>query len=258
MANLTQQPPGDLDIVLAPLEPGTTLDLRMTAEAAADAASTAPIEAAISLFATAVNASMFSHGRIASLEIDPLPAPHTSAIAQRWRVTGADTAALHVLAGLLDTVHRELTPLRHVRLLPGTPSASTPLLDRSEVFALPYPSYPKPPPFSLWLKHRLAGAKDYLIRVAFERPVSDAEFDRLEASFVTWNRLVTHGAFGNARGEVLLDDSIVRSQTYMAAPDTLEHEFVVGIGHVGAFEALINMVIALGRTLAPVKRLEIT
>jgi hypothetical protein len=70
--------------------------------------------------------------------------------------------------------------------------------------------------------------------------------------------LITHGAFGSGRDEVQLDDSLASSQTYMAAPDTLEHEFVRAIGQVGAFEALINLVIGIDRTLTRVVRLEIT
>jgi hypothetical protein len=246
----------DVEFELAPLEAGASLDLRLDIEAASAPASMLAVEAAVALFRSAVEASMFSRGRAASLTTEATAVSHGSTLTQQWHIAGVDAGSWRVLAGLLQTVHDNQTPLRAVRL--RAPASSAPCWSRSEVLALPYPSHPKPTPFELWLKHRLAGAKDYLIRTVFDRTVSDREFDRLEASFVTWSQLITHGAFGNERDEVQLDDSLATSQTYLAAPDTLEHEFVRPIGQVGAFAALINLVVGLDRTVARVVRLEIT
>lgn len=246
----------DVVFELAPIEAGASLDLRLEIETALARTSMLAVEAAIALFRGAVEASMFSRGQAASLITEAAAAPRDAVLAQRWHIAGVDAGSWRVLAGLLQTVHDKQTPLRTVRL--HAPTSPSPWLGRSEIFSLTYPRHPKPTPFELWLKHRLAGAKDYLIRVVFDRALSDREFDLLEASFVTWSRLITHGAFGNERDEVQLDDSLASSQTYMAAPDTLEHEFVRPIGQVGAFEALINLVIGLDRTLTRVVRLEIT
>ena len=100
--------------------------------------------------------------------------------------------------------------------------------------------------------------KDVLIRFEFSRELSNDEFDAIEPLFVTWNHLITHGGYGNDVGEVELDDAIVCGETYMAAPDTLEHEFVCAVAHVAAFEAVVNMAIGVHRRLCTLKRVEIT
>lgn len=88
--------------------------------------------------------------------------------------------------------------------------------------------------------------------------MSDEEFDAIEPLFVTWNRLITRGGYGNEVGEVELDDAIVCGETYMAAPQTLEHEFVRAVAQVAAYEAVVNMAIGVHHRLCPLKRVEIT
>lgn len=254
----TPSPAPAPELRLARVDADSGVGMQLEVERAAADVPAAPVDAAVKLFADASNGSMFSRGREACLVVHPMPAAPPATLIYRWSIAGVEPASLRVLANLLDTLSEGPVPLRTVRLRPEPPRPSATELGRAELCALGYPIYPKPPPFALQLKHRLSGAKDYLIRVVFDRALTDAEFDQLESGFVVWDRLITHGGFGNNRGEVQLDDTIACSQTYMAAPDTLEHEFVRGIGQSGAFAALVNLVIGFGRTLAEVRRLEIT
>lgn len=247
-------PPFSVDLLVVESVTGVTearLDIEtQSAEGPLDA-----VQAVVELFRQAVAAAMFSAGRDAMLEIERADAS-AGRLAQRWRVSGIDVGAYRVLLNLLDVVSLNGMPLSGLRLRSAGRSATA--ADRRSLMAHAYPRWPIPLPFELWLKQRLAGAKDVLIRFEFSRELSNDEFDAIEPLFVTWNHLITHGGYGNDVGEVELDDAIVCGETYMAAPDTLEHEFVCSVAHVAAFEAVVNMAIGVHRRLCTLKRVEIT
>lgn len=238
--------------------PGASVDVaaRFEVEAMDGSASMAPVGWVIELFKRAVAAAMFSGGRAAGLDVTSASGVRAGALEQQWRLCGVDAGAYRVLLNLLDVVHANLTSLRAVRLRDDSRPPNS--LGRREIYELSYPRWSRPVPFELSLKQRLIGAKDVLVRIEFARPLDDEEFSRAEAVFVTWTHLITHGGYQNQCGEIELDDAIVCSQTYMATPDTVEHEFVRAVGEMAAFEALLNLAVGLHRTLVPVTRFEIT
>lgn len=213
------------------------------------------IEYIVALFQRAVGTAMFSGGRNASLEIASVKNITEGRFLQQWKINGIEPGGYRVFINMLEIVHIRQVALASVRLV--SPPQEGKRLDRHAVMASDYPARGRAVPFGLRLKRVLAGTKNVLVRLEFTRELRNEEVDMLEGLFVTWDRLITHGGYGSEFGEVALDDSIVRGETYMASPDTLEHEFICTIGQAAAFEPLINMAIKLHRTFCPLTAFEI-
>jgi hypothetical protein len=244
------------DVEFSVPDASTEAQFSFEAEAMDLAASVDKIGVVVGLFRAAVNAAMFSRGRSSVLEITAAGRAQEGVLSQHWTLGAIDAGAYRVLLNMLDVLHAHQSKLRAVRLraLSSQPYS----IDRQAVYALSYPSWSRPAPFEISLKQRLIGAKDVLVRIEFARALSDEEFTRAETLFIAWNHLITHGGYENANGEVELDDAIVCGSTYMAAPDTLEHEFVRSVGQMAAFEALINLTVGMHDSLGPVRLFEIT
>jgi hypothetical protein len=201
---------------------------------------------ATTAFERAIRVGMFST-RIAEqgslIETDLMNPTDDPRVRCVWRTTDLQPAAFRVLLEMLETIHRFSGPVESVRLL-GRSTAPGHLLDVRHIWHGGFPSRVEQTPFPMMLKHRLDESEEPLVRLEFDRDVVDSEFQAVAQALLAWDTLVVRGGYFHQVGDWEprdVDESLSDAQTYLAAPNTIEHLLYEFIGAAAAFDALINM-----------------
>lgn len=225
-------------------------------------ASAVEVMRAAEAFETAARAGMFSRDPAAQrIPIEAVSAerPSERRVRYEWRVVGIQPGAFRVLLNMLEVVHRFFGPLESVHLSSTIGHGERMNLDG--VLKAPFPGTMARPPFSVVLKPNLEDSKEPLIRLEFQREVHDGEIETLLPLFVAWDNIIIRGGYLNdvedRYSDVDVEESLSGQQTYLAAPNTVEHLFYEFIGAAAAYDALVNMAVRIHHTLRPLATFEI-
>jgi hypothetical protein len=216
-------------------------------------------------FVSAANLGMFSMQPAAShitIAVEGTEYPSAGTIRFLWRVAGIQIGAYRVLLNMLSAAHRASGLLNWVRLTSAPVGGKR--FSKNDLLNCPLPGKANKPPFELRVQRNLDDCREPLIRLEFERNISDDETAQLVPSFRAWDNLVLRGGYTEnlEDRDPVLDtveelEELEIPQTYMASPNTLEHLFYEFEGQAAAFDALMNLAIRLHYTFSPLAGLEI-
>ena len=184
--------------------------------------------------------------------------PPAASAALRWRLSGMSSGCIRVLVNLLLGAVRVDSPTGAVRVLVSRRRMTA--FERSPVAALPFTSSSSPP-FGVMLKNRLALSNDCMVRIEFEQKVSDIDLERVRFLLGAWDGVVARGGYfvdAIERGPV--EDALTlaeSAQTYRASASTVEHLLYQPAGSIAAYDALVNVVMRIDRTIAAVVQLDV-
>jgi hypothetical protein len=206
--------------------------------------------AACGMFSTHATATTVPIERISFGQPDP------GTVRGVWTVTGLAAGAYRVLLNMLDAAHHGATPLAFVHL--HSVDSDRDKLDWERVMDCPYPAAPPAVPFDLNVRRRLEDSADPLLRIEFERALMPEDADSLAARFMAWDGLIVRGGYLEELDDAVpdIEASLSSSQTYLAAPDTVEHLLYEFVGAREAYDAVINMVLLLHLKMGAVAALE--
>jgi hypothetical protein len=232
-------------------------------EVAADRAETASeVARAAQAFEIAARTGMFSvepAGRPPSIEVVSVDVDRPDRVRRVWRVDRVQVGAFRVLLNMLEVIHVCSGPLSFVRLVSMKGHGDTLSVDR--LIATPFPMRGKELPFALTLKRNLEESEEPLVRMEFGNSVSDSQLEVMVPLLVAWDAIVIRGGFFNDADDRLPDTNVEESlegqQTYLAAPNVVEHLFYEFIGAAAAYDALINVAVRIHHTVAPLTSFEI-
>jgi hypothetical protein len=222
----------------------------------------ASITATVEAFVTAANAGMFSKDPAAiarPIVVEALESRTPQRLDSAWLVTGVQARAYRVLLNMLEVAHGVTSPLQGIRLKSSAGDGAR--LTTADLLGAPAAIKAGKPPFELHCRRNLKDMREPLIRLEFKRPITDDELARLAPLFVAWDSVAIRGGFIDelpALDEDLdVDAALASPQTYLAAPDTVEHLFDEFVGTEVAFFALLNMVTRIHAMFSPLASLEI-
>ena len=219
------------------------------------------IEQVVDAFVSAANFGMFSKEPTAPTKpivVDSSDSRAPGRIQYVWKVTGIQVGAYRVLLNMLEAAHHFSELLERIRLISlGRGSR----VNRTDLLNAPFSIKAGKPPFALRSGRNLADCREPLIRLEFQRDVSDDDLATLVPAFLAWDNVVIRGGYveelENRDPKLDIEKALASQQTYLAAPNTVEHLFYKFVGQEAAFDALINMVIRLHSVFCPLASFEI-
>jgi hypothetical protein len=222
---------------------------------------TAPIEDTIAAFVVATNTGMFS--KTPSAQTTPIIVEASESSAERceyvWRSTGVQMGAYRVLIGMLDAANQLGAELESVRLVSSADRGAR--LTTRDLIDPPLTIKAARPPFDTRVRGNLKDFREPLIRLEFSRAITDDELRTLSPLFSAWDSVAIRGGFLDTEStedrDLDIDAALASPQTYLAAPNTVEHLFDDFIGGEAAFRAVLNMATKIHTAFCPLTSLEI-
>ncbi|MCF6362766.1 MAG: hypothetical protein L3J88_05365 [Gammaproteobacteria bacterium] len=215
------------------------------------------------VFVSAANFGMFSMDPAAAtktIEIDLVEYPREGLIRYVWNISGIQVGAYRVLLNMLKVANELSGLIQYTRLISTYESGKR--LSKEDIQNISFPSKAKTQPFALQYNGNLAGNREPVIRLTFERNISDEELSMLFPIFVSWDNLVVRGGylekFADIDAELDVEAvALAPQQTYLATQCTVEHLLYEFVGHEAAFEAIINAAHRLHYVFCPLVSIEI-
>ena len=194
-----------------------------------------------------------------ALVVDSSDSRTPSKIQCVWKVRGIQVGAYRVLFRMLERAHRASGLLEKIRLV-STEGGSR-RVSKTDLLNSPFSIKAGKPPFALRCRRNLADCREPLIRLEFQREISDDELVTLQPLFLAWDNVAILGGFlDESRDQDASPDihaALASQQTYLSAPNTVEHLFYKFVGRQTAFYALLNMIVRLHSEFCPLVSLEI-
>jgi hypothetical protein len=238
-----------------------------------------------SYFATAANGGLFSGDRARPTEsLLEVHARDREAgrIRYRCQVRAIDPGGFQILLRLLSESSRRFEPLREVSLTGTSPTTAG--MPCQAVLACPLPASAPTLPFELRVGEYSFQTRDPVIRMEFQQPVQDEQFDRIKPLMDAWDNILLLGGYPvssevedeeletgkeaagkegetpKAKGESSEMEARsfpVPGEFYLAEPTVLEHILHAFEGPEEAYNAVINMAVRLHSTGCPLVALAI-
>jgi hypothetical protein len=216
--------------------------------------------AIVETFERAARAGMFSPNPAPTTVPIEIVAADTSGLRVRrvWRMNGVHVGGYRVLLNMLDAMHRFDAPLGSVTLRSSVVDERR--LAWRDLMAYRFPDKSAQLPFEWRVGRDLVDSAEPLIRIQFDRDITDDALRAITPLFVTWDGLVIRGGYVDDPVDLAdtdIAESLAGQQTYLASPDTVEHLFYEEIGPEAAYYALVNMALKLHLTFCAVRSFEI-
>jgi|GEM_PF-2079837 len=216
----------------------------------------------VDAFESAANFSMFSKkptAKMKTIAVDSVESQGQGRIRYLWRVTGIQVGAYRVLLNMLEVTHHFSEQLERIRLISTLDRGKR--MNRNDLLSTSFPGMAGKPPFVLRYNSNRIDYREPLIRLEFKRDISDDELVKILPFFLAWNNVVIRGGYlkklEHRDADLDIEASLASQQTYLAAPNTVEHLFYDFVGQKAAFDALINMSIRLHYFFCPLSSFEI-
>jgi hypothetical protein len=176
-----------------------------------------------------------------------------------WRMAGVQPGAFRVLLNMLEVSHHLDGALTTVSL--RSTAGHGERMNAERIMARKFPSSGPDVPFQVVRKRNLDNSTEPLVRLVFETEVADSTVEALMPLLLAWDRIVVLGGYLNALGDrdadIDVDASLAGQQTYVAAPDTIEHLFYEFVGAAAAYDAVVNLGVRIHHRFGRVASLEI-
>jgi hypothetical protein len=232
---------------------------------AAEAKAPAPVPEIgqiVDAFVAAANVGMFSKDPSSgtkAIELVSSESRTPGRMQYTWRAAGLQVGAYRVLLNMLESPPSVSEPLNRISLV-STPDRGT-RVRRAELLGSQLAIRAGKPPFAFRSRRHLDNCGEPVVRLEFRRPVNDDELASLLPAFRAWDNVVIRGGFlDEAQDQEVgpdIDAALKSQQTYLAAPNTVEHLFYLFMGNREAFSALLNMAIRFHFDFCPLASLEI-
>lgn len=220
------------------------------------------IAQAVDAFVSAANFGMFSKeptAKIKPIVVDSVESQGQGIIRYMWKVTGIQVGAYRVLLNMLKAIHHFSEPLERIRLISTLVRGKR--MNRNDLLSASFPGKAGKPPFALRYNSNLADYREPLIRLEFKRDIRDDELLTILPLFFAWDNVVIRGGYleelEDRDADLDIEAGLASQQTYLAAPNTVEHLFYDFVGQKAAFDAIINMAIRLHYFFCPLASFEI-
>jgi len=217
------------------------------------------IAPAVDAFISAANFGMFSKeptAKIKPIEVESFETQGQGIIRYLWKVNGVQVGAYRVLINMLEAAHHFSTQLERIRLISIPDQGKR--LNWDDFLSTSFPGKAFKPPFLL---RYISNLEEPLIRLEFQRDISDDELVTILPPLIAWDNLVIRGGYleelEDRNADLDIEESLATQQTYLASPNTVEHLYYDFIGQEAAFDALINMAIRLHYLFCPLLSFEI-
>ncbi|MGH9350078.1 MAG: hypothetical protein ACRD26_22720 [Vicinamibacterales bacterium] len=249
--------PAEVEIIDAPGESDVVFEATGKAQA-----SIAEAARGAEAFEGAARVGMFSKEpavRRSAIERVSMERPREQSVRYVWKARDIQPGAYRTLLNMLEIGHHFSGPLESVRLVSASGHGTR--LNLSGLLNTPFPARSSRLPFELVLKPNLEDSKEPLIRMEFQREIHDDELKTLEPLFLAWDSIVIRGGYLNdltdRYPDVDIEESLSGQQTYLAAPNTVEHLFYEFIGAAAAYDALVNAAVVVHHAGRPLSSFEI-
>lgn len=246
--------PTDIDIIDSPGESRVLF----SAETNSPGTSVSQI---VDAFVSAASAGMFSKDPTAATKAIVVESAERSVGHRQqhsWRVTGLQAGAYRVLLNMLHVAHQLTGPVEGIWL--SSTTGSGPRLNTADVMN-PLSIRAAKPPFVLLCRRDLRECREPLFRLEFKRPITDEELEVLCPLFLAWDNVAIRGGFVDQLQEedvdLEIEAALAAQQTYLAAPNIVEHLFDEFVGGPPAFYAFLNMTMRLHSEFCALESLEI-
>jgi hypothetical protein len=220
------------------------------------------IERVVDAFVSAANLGMFSKVPTAPTKpivVDSVESQRPEGIRYVWKVTGIQVGDYRVLLNMLEAAHHISGLLERISLVSTLGRGSR--MNSTDLLNAPFSIKAGEPPFSFRSDRDLADCREPVIRLEFQRNITDDELSKILPLFLAWDNVVIRGGYlekiEDIDDDLDIEASLASQQTYLASPNTVEHLFYDFVGQEAAFDALINMAIKLHYTFCPLASFEI-
>jgi hypothetical protein len=208
-------------------------------------------------FLSAAQAGMFAGERI------PPDQSHLQIVSRQYegagisyhcKAYGVDVGAFRILLNALAESCRRFEPLVEVSLTGISPSGNDTVL--KALLGRPFPGRVRNVPFELKLREFFFENREPLIRMAFQRNLSDEEFDQIKPMMAAWDNILMLGGYLEpaTRDAGFFPEP---GELFLAEPTILEHLIYGFEGPEETFNAVINMAFKLHFSICPLVSLEI-
>jgi hypothetical protein len=169
-------------------------------------------------------------------------------------IRGCEEGAFRVLLNSIVQSHWRDEPIASFAF--RTVAASGETFGLETALEQPFPGRFNDSRFHLDLENLGARKSAPLIRMEFERELTDEEFDTISKLITNWETLVIVGGYVNslARMEEL---QMAPSELYLASPTTVEDSIPEFQAPREAFNGIINLSSTLHNTVCPLRRMSI-
>jgi hypothetical protein len=176
------------------------------------------------------------------------------------KTEGIHIGAYRVLLNMVELFHRFVAPVASFRVF--SLHAHGDRLGLREIASAPFPPKPSPLPFQFRAERSLDDSRDPAIRLQLARRTDDQELGIVTPSFVAWDEVVLRGGYYETAEDrdpgLDLEESLAGQQTYLSAPDVVEHVLYEFVGRREAYDALTNMAVRLHKRVFPIASLEVS
>jgi hypothetical protein len=213
----------------------------------------------LDVFWTAANAGMLGGARHSPLE-SHLHLSSSQTVGKegvfRLAAKGIDAGSYRILINLFVQDHYGGETLTLLRLQSEPAPTAKAQKDLKKILAAPFPGRFSPLPFETSIDKDLADNEEPIIRVEFQRPIEDKEFEAINAWISAWESLIILKGFSTAL-EPVEELPMNPGELYMASPTVAEDTIFAFMAPVESFDSLINSAVKLHATVCPIVRLEI-
>jgi hypothetical protein len=221
------------------------------------------IDAVVQVFATAARWGMFScnpasstipmRADVTTLE---LGVEHCAFLLIAW---GLQPCVWNVMLNMLHHDAAIVSVLTSVRL--KSAAGDSRRIDTVGILDAPCSVAAVRPGIAVRSRRNLRDCREPVIRIEFQDDLTDDDLKRLAPAFLAWDDLVTRGGFvedfGHNGGQTYLAKHLPPQQTYLAAPNVVEHLLYGYSGEADGFNAIVNLAARLNALFRPVVSLEI-
>jgi hypothetical protein len=216
----------------------------------------------VDAFVLGANAGMFSKeptARTKAIEVISTESQEHGRIRYVWRAAGIQIVAYHVLLNMLEARQSTSVLLDSVRLV-STGDRGT-RINKNDLRSATFSRNTERLPFAVRYLVNLEDCREPLVRLEFQRAISDDESAKISTIFLLWVNVVIRGGFLEAiedrDPDLDIEAALSSQEIYVAAPDTIELLFFDFVGQKAAFDALLNMAIRLHHLFCPLVSFEI-
>lgn len=164
------------------------------------------------------------------------------------------TTAIKVLVGMIVQSHFGHVPLSEVELS-TLPKVGQPF-EPKDLLGGRYPERTQHIPYPVYLSEDLESVTMPAIRLEFARSLDTEEFEKVEQLIADWHCLILLGGYLDSF-EQMSELPMRPSNTYLAAPNVVEHVLYDYSGTTAVYDALLNMTSKLHASFCPISRVEI-